>query len=179
MLAFYLAQVEEPEDRAYFAQVYWEYKDKLFNIARGIVDSDLLADEAVHDTFVKLIGELAEFRRLGDTAQKGWLTVVVEHIALNIRNKEKRSIPMSSLDWLTEKAEIGAEEPVNWLALEIQGLPERYRTVLELYYLWGYSVKEIAAQLELSESNVKQRLRRARQMLRERLEENEKDNRGR
>lgn len=179
MLAFYLAQIEEPEDRAYFAQVYWEYKDKLFNIARGIVDSDLLADEAVHDTFVQLIRELAEFRRLGDTAQKGWLTVVVEHIALNIRNKEKRSIPMSSLDWLTEKVEIEAEEQVNWLALEIQELPERYRRVLELHYLWGYRVKEVAAQLGLSESNVKQRLYRARQMLRERLEEHGNGNRGR
>lgn len=179
MLAFYLAQIEEPEDRAYFAQVYRKYKNKLFNIAREIVDSDLLANEAVHDTFVQLIRELARFRELGEAAQKGWLTVVVEHIALNIRNKEKRSIPMSSLDWLTEKVEIEAEEQVNWLALEIQELPERYRRVLELHYLWGYRVKEVAAQLELTESNVKQRLYRARQMLRERLEEHGNGNRGR
>lgn len=179
MLAFYLAQIEEPEDRAYFAQVYRKYKNKLFNIAREIVDSDLLANEAVHDTFVQLIRELARFRELGEAAQKGWLTVVVEHIALNIRNKEKRSIPMSSLDWLTEKVEIEAEEQVNWLALEIQELPERYRRVLELHYLWGYRVKEVAAQLGLSESNVKQRLYRARQMLRERLEEHGNGNRGR
>ena len=54
-------------------------------------------------------------------------------------------------------------------------LPEKYKTVIYLYYYEGYAVREIAAMLSLTAEAVKTRLRRARAMLRVDLEENDNE----
>ncbi len=54
---------------------------------------------------------------------------------------------------------------------EVMRLPEKYRTVIHLFYYEDYAAKEIAAILGLSESNVKVRLSRGREMLRKALKE--------
>ena len=51
----------------------------------------------------------------------------------------------------------------------VMALPSKYSIVIHLYYYEDYSVKEIAEQLKL---NVKVRLSRARQILKEQLKEN-------
>lgn len=53
----------------------------------------------------------------------------------------------------------------------VRELPVKYRQVVHLYYFEDYSVKEIAGLLSLSETAVQTRLLRARQKLREKLEE--------
>ena len=52
----------------------------------------------------------------------------------------------------------------------LQKLPGKYRGVVILHYLEGYSVAEIAKILQLSESAVKMRLKRGREFLKEELE---------
>ena len=53
----------------------------------------------------------------------------------------------------------------------VLSLPQKYRLVVHLYYYEDYSVREIAAVLTLSESAVKNRLLRGRQMLKNMLKE--------
>lgn len=54
---------------------------------------------------------------------------------------------------------------------EVMSLPETYRLVIHLYYYEDYSVAEIGKILGLTESNVKVRLSRGRQLLRKALQE--------
>ena len=54
---------------------------------------------------------------------------------------------------------------------EVMGLPETYRLVIHLYYYEDYSVAEIGRILGLTESNVKVRLSRGRQLLKKALQE--------
>ena len=53
----------------------------------------------------------------------------------------------------------------------VMKLPEKYRTVIHLFYYEDYSIKEIADILKISESNVKVRLNRGRTVLRDTLKE--------
>lgn len=53
---------------------------------------------------------------------------------------------------------------------DIVRLPGKYKTVILLYYIVGYKISEIAQTLELSESAVKMRLKRGRELLRIELE---------
>ena len=55
----------------------------------------------------------------------------------------------------------------------VLSLPARYRIPIHLYYYEGYSVAEIAKIIGRSEGTVKSRLFRARNLLRERLREEE------
>lgn len=54
---------------------------------------------------------------------------------------------------------------------EVMNLPEKYRLVIHLYYYEDYSVAEIGGILGLTESNVKVRLSRGRQLLKKALQE--------
>ena len=54
---------------------------------------------------------------------------------------------------------------------EVMSLPEKYRLVIHLYYYEDYSVAEIGRILALTESNVKVRLSRGRQLLKKSLQE--------
>ena len=51
----------------------------------------------------------------------------------------------------------------------VLALPEKYRTIVHLYYYEGYKTREIAEALQTGENTVKSRLFRARDMLREQL----------
>lgn len=54
---------------------------------------------------------------------------------------------------------------------EVMGLPEKYRLVIHLFYYEDYTVAEIGRILGLTESNVKVRLSRGRQLLKKNLQE--------
>ena len=54
-------------------------------------------------------------------------------------------------------------------------LPEKYRIVIHLFYYEDYSVQEIASILQITQSNVKVRLSRGRQLLKESLKEEWED----
>lgn len=57
----------------------------------------------------------------------------------------------------------------------IQQLPDRYRLIFNLYVLDGYSHKEIAKMLEISEGTSKSNLSRARKILKEKLDNHQKN----
>lgn len=63
-------------------------------------------------------------------------------------------------------------ELANYIFLvdEINNLPEMYRNVLQWHYIWGFSEKDIAKQLNITPENARQRVSRARKKLKERLE---------
>lgn len=61
------------------------------------------------------------------------------------------------------------------LVQEVLQLPDKYRTVIHLYYYEGYTAAEIAKILDISDSNVRARLVRGRRMLRNVLDEKETD----
>ena len=77
---------------------------------------------------------------------------------------------MESLETLPEEP-VFQEPQEEELYREVMALPEKYRTVLDLFYYEELSVREIAETLGIKESLVTTRLSRARARLRERLTE--------
>ena len=77
----------------------------------------------------------------------------------------------------SHEQEEGAEEELTraeerrQLTAAVMALPEKYRTVIHLFYYEDYSGAEIAEMLGLSEANVRKQLSRAREMLKEKLKE--------
>ena len=65
---------------------------------------------------------------------------------------------------------------VNEILQMIQNLPNQYRLVFNLYQLEGYSHKEIASLLAISESTSKSNFHRAKKILREEIHKSQKKN---
>ena len=144
------------------------YGDMVYRIALLHMKNKSDAEDVFQEVFLRLVRHRGKI--LGEAHLKHWLI----RVAVNCCKKQfanayrKHTIPMDRED----RAELSYEMPLgeNSVWEVVWTLPENYRDVIHLFYYEQFSVKEIAGLLELTESAVKTRLSRARDMLRERLE---------
>ena len=140
------------------------YSTMLLRLACTRLSSTADAEDAVQETFLKLLTTAPVFRDAGH--EKAWLIRTTLHRASDIRRQaEKRNLP------LEEAAQTAAPEPGTDLLQAVQALPEKYGAVIHLHYYEGYSIREIGTLLGLPAATVGTRLARGRERLRELLKE--------
>jgi len=144
---------------------YEIYADMLFRIALIHLGSREDAEEATQDTFIKLMEKAPHFK--DDEHQKAWLIRVITNHCKNLlgRGWRKRTVSLEGAVPLT------ADSPEDLAILQlVLAMPVKYKTVIHLYYYEDYPVQEISKILRISESAVKMRLQRGRQLLKLELE---------
>ena len=165
-------------DEGAFALLVARYKRRIFGLAaRFARDSDEVED-ICQEVFIKAFENLAAFRH--DAPFEHWLTriaVRASHDALRRRRREKGQSGFD--DYVFEVRDQGADarheahlarELLKWALSRVK---EEERIVITLLELEGYSVREISSLTGWSESNVKVRAHRARQVLKRVLEESD------
>ncbi|MEO3944243.1 RNA polymerase sigma factor [Gorillibacterium sp. CAU 1737] len=156
-----------PDDR--FTQNYEAYGTMLYRISLLTLGNTADAEEAVQETFVKLLYQAPAFR--DPEHEKAWLIRVITNHCRSQRRGiwHSRVQRMENLEeWLP-----AVRQPDRPILEQVMLLHRRYRIVLYLHYYEDYSVKEIADLLDIGESAVKMRLKRGRELLRLELEEKE------
>jgi RNA polymerase sigma-70 factor (ECF subfamily) len=135
------------------------------------------AEDAMHDAFLKVFASISKFR--GDAAIGTWITRIMVNTSINVIRKATRQGIKKDVDNMHLAAEddssllvdtpnaISAQEVLQM----ITELPLGYRTVLSMYALDGYTHKEIAKALKISEGTSKSQLAKARRMLKSRIEQ--------
>ena len=151
-------------DRTLFLQLAAEHKDTVYRVALNMLGSAQDADDVVQETLIRLLERKEPFESAAHA--KNWLI----RVAMN----QSRSVLRSP--WRRRRAELtaaqaSAPDEERRLLAAVMALPEKQRTALYLFYYEGYSVKELAELLGLSETAVTSRLARARQRLKRELEE--------
>ncbi|MCX4269403.1 MAG: sigma-70 family RNA polymerase sigma factor [Lachnospiraceae bacterium] len=148
-------------------ELFERYQNNLFILAFQICKDMEDAKDVVQDTFLQYYSLKKEFE--DEQHIRAWLIRVAINKAKNINRafwrKNKRALEdyMETLEFVTPESEELFETVMN--------LPEKYRTVIHLFYYEDYTVHEISDILKLSESNVKVRLSRGRSLLKEKLQE--------
>ena len=159
----------------------YTYGKDLYSFCCHVTRSRQEADDLYQDTFLKMyeMGEKVVIR----TNPKSFLLSVALNLYRNHKRKlsvRQRIIGVSvAVDEATDSVadeERGTEDLV--VAKEecllvremVRKLPDKYRMPILLYYMEGLSIAEIAALLQMSENTVKTRMRRAKKILKERLE---------
>ena len=145
-----------------------------------------LAEDVVQESFVRAFDGLASFE--GRSTLKSWLHRITVNTALSKLRQVKRLAEQSIDEHLPEfdRHDCRVELPWSHLAsveeimesddlrrrvlVAIDELPEAYRVVLQLRDIEDYDTREVAALLEITETNVKVRLHRARSALKKLLE---------
>ena len=101
--------------------------------------------------------------------EKAWLLRVAVNLCrdmLRLRSR-RRYFPIDEL----EPEAVGSTDAESREILEeIAMLPQKWKSVLLLHYIEGYSLKEISEILDVSENAVKKRMQRAKEALRRRME---------
>lgn len=151
-------------DEKEFAARIWAMRQTLFRICFSQLPSAQDREDAVQEALARA------WRKRGQLREEGYLQTWLVRILLNVCHDMQRRG-----QWMVPTAEI--ELPVQdtspdgalWEAL--LALPEKYRLPILLYYLEGYSLRQVAQMLRIPENTVKTRLSRGRQQLKERLHE--------
>ncbi|KAB7728442.1 sigma-70 family RNA polymerase sigma factor [Rudanella paleaurantiibacter] len=154
-----------------FAQrrLYDQYANRLFRIGLRYVRHDADAEEVLMNAFLKIFRSLHGFVYRDDKALEAWMKRVVTNEALQfLRAKQVLPLltevdpddpPVTQTD--LPDAHLDAEQIYDL----IRQLPPGYRTVFNLYAIDGYSHREIAEQLCISENTSKSQLSKARALL--------------
>lgn len=134
----------------------------MYKVARGILNNDEDAADAIQDTI------LTCFEKLRTLKKPEYFRTWMIRILINECNSIRRHY--SNLNLQEDFADI-PQSDVSIAEFEfkemLETVDEKYRVVLILHYVEGFKLSEIAAILELNENTVKTRIARARQQLRE------------
>jgi RNA polymerase sigma factor (sigma-70 family) len=132
------------------------------------------AEDVLQDGFVKIFGKLADFESKGSL--EGWVRRIMVNTALDQYRKNKKhqnDVDVDLVGYKLEKDDYIIETITAQDLLKIvQAIPEGYRVVFNLFAIEGYSHKEIAERLGVTESTSKSQYSRAKSLLRKLLIEN-------
>jgi len=147
-------------------ELYERFAPKMYGVCLRYAANAAEAEDLLQEGFIKVFSKLASFRREGSF--EGWIrrifvNTAIEHFRKKtylqpITDKEEavyESPHLSVLDNLAEKDIIGL----------VQQLSPGYRTVFNMYVVEGFTHREIAGQLGISEGTSKSQLSRAKLIL--------------
>lgn len=159
---------------------------RLFRIARGVLNDDAEAEDVVQASYLHAYEKLATFR--GDSSVLTWMTRIVLNEAYGRLRERKSTVDVEQLDIAASgggnviqfPAKYGSEDPAatvsraqvrQLLEQAVAALPESFRLVFILREIEECSIEETAATLGIRAETVKTRLHRARRQLRVALQD--------
>lgn len=167
MLAFYLTLADNGRDL--FERIYLRYKNLMLTRAYEILGDTQLAEDAVHNAFMRILKNLAKLDSAESARTRGYVMIVTENVAKTMYNQNRRQAVIELDEAVADTFEVAEKVEqrltAELLAQKIALLPDNYRGVILLKYLHGLSDREIASSLSISQSAVRKRLERARKAL--------------
>ena len=142
------------------------YRDRLFAAAFQVCGNAADAEDAAQEALLRY--HISEKQFESEQHIRAWLLRVAINCAKNVSRSffRRNTVPLE--DYM-DSLEFDSGESRE-IFREVMNLPETYRLVIHLYYYEDYTVAEIGRILGLTESNVKVRLSRGRQLLKKALQ---------
>ena len=139
-----------------FNTAYDLYADMLYKIAYLHTADKDESEDVLQEVFIKLLYKSPSFK--DSEHKKAWLIKTTTNQCKDFLKSSRRKTL-----------------PLNDVRNKLLKLDSKYKTVLYLFYYEDYTVEMIANTLSLSKSNVKMRLKRGRELLKNELEEYSND----
>ena len=151
-------------------QLYKLFAPKLFAVSLKYSRNHEEAQDNLQESFLLIFDKLKQFN--GNGSFEGWAKRLVVNYVLQQYRKQGAFLELVSDNIPNvEDVEIDDESvTMDFLLKIIQELPDRYRLDFNLYVVDGYSHKEIAEMLEITEGTYKSNLARAKVILKEKIQ---------
>lgn len=149
------------------------FAPKMMGVCLRYMKSQDEAEDVLQEGFIKVFSKLSAFERNGSL--EGWVRRIMVNTALDQIRKNAKFANSSSIDDQLYKFQtddytlenLAAED----LLVMINEMPDGYKVVFNMFAIEGYSHKEIADTLGISENTSKSQYLRARAYLRDKIEE--------
>lgn len=149
-----------------------KFASKMMAVCMRYANDTMEAEDVLQEGFVKVFGKLADFKMEGSL--EGWIRRIMVNSSLDALRKNKRfqnDSKLEDVDFKISSSELASDHLLAEDLLKmIQALPEGYKVIFNLFAIEGYSHKEIADLLGVSENTSKSQYSRARAYLRHELE---------
>jgi RNA polymerase sigma-70 factor (ECF subfamily) len=153
-------------------QLFDLYSSKMYALCYRYVRHAMEAEDILVTAFTKVFDRIGQFK--GEGSFEGWIRRIMVNEALTYLRKSRTMYLETDLEQADREPDydklsdhLEAED----LMKMIQELPAGYRLVFNMYAIDGYSHREIAEQLGISENTSKSQLSRARVYLQKKLAE--------
>ncbi|MDG2194425.1 MAG: sigma-70 family RNA polymerase sigma factor [Polaribacter sp.] len=145
-------------------QLFAQFSPKMLGVCRQYVKDVHHAEELMLSGFLKVFTHLSNFKHQGSF--EGWIRRIMVNTCISYLRK-KNPIQLTDEEYVfneqaTENLEATGVEDIQKL---IDGLPNGYKMVFNLYAIEGYKHAEIATELQITESTSKSQLFKARKWL--------------
>ncbi len=154
--------------------LYERYADKMFRVCYRYVKNEHDAEDLLVNGFLKVFNHLQNIEFRGERSLEAWIKRIMinESLMFLRRNNNFRNVDTSLVVNVGENATVTNDLAAEEIYALILQLPIGYRTVFNLYVIEGFSHKEIAEKLDISENTSKSQLSKGRALLRKILEKN-------
>lgn len=182
-----LSTLQEHEKDVVHA-LWAEYGNMMYKIAFSYLKNQSDAEDAVQDTFVRIIRHIDYFYGVNATNVKGLIYIYIRSTCINTFNKKKKERRRTTSLYSQEYNTFLDYEDANYIRPDIlfenksvsettynliSQLDDKYKDVLLLKYYHGYKEREIAEALDITLDNVGVRIYRAKAILAQKIKHSE------
>lgn len=152
-----------------FDQLMRAQLQSMYRIAISMLQNEEDAADAIQETVLKCWQKIGQLK--SDEYFQTWLTRILINQCKDILKSRKKYVFVEDMPEIVHEDNYFTNE---WKEL-LRRLNEKYRVVMELYYVDGFSTKEIAEMLHITDMNVRSRMARGRKQLEQILRVNAMD----
>ena len=167
--------------REAFRELYDAHREGIYRLALRYVRSPQDAEDVMQETFIKAFRNIERFDFRADASISTWLSTIGVHCAIEHLRRNKRRMRAAHLSLSDLAKEPASAQPsperlavagraMSSVAEAYQCLSPSQQVMFDMRHRQHLDIKEIAAQLDCSESNVKTQLARSVAKLRKYLE---------
>lgn len=161
-------------DRDAYRELYNTYANMLMGICLRYVGDVNIANDLLHDSFIKIFTSIDSFRYRDSGSLRAWLTRIVLNTVLEYLRKRKMLNYMDDMEKFDERESDIQEYDMRSISEEvilkfITELPVVTRSVFNLYTFEDMTHAEIGEILGIKETASRMRLSRARKELSEKI----------
>ena len=155
------------KDRKCQEQLYRKYSRKMYAICQAYARDKDMAQDILQDSFVKVFLKINTFER--GNSLEGWIRRIVTNTAIDYFRQSRKLNNFIELEEVHSQkvADDSINKTINVeeILYFLRKLPEGARVIFNLYAIEGYSHKEIADRLSISEGTSKSQYSRAKSIL--------------
>lgn len=157
-------------DRRAQQALYDQYAPRMYAVCLRYARNSMEADDILVTAFTRVFDRIDQFR--GEGSFEGWIRRITVNEALTVLRRSRNmgiEIDLESADHQIDYSHLEDHLEAEDLLRIVEDLPPGYRVVFNMYAIDGYTHKEIAEALGISQNTSKSQLSRARALLQRRL----------
>jgi RNA polymerase sigma factor (sigma-70 family) len=154
------------------SKLYCMFAPKLYGACLRYSHDVAEAEDLLHEGFVIIFNKIGQYAHKGSF--EGWMKRIVVNLAMERFRARNKLFTVEDIAVYESKQicdEIYGHINAQQILEFVQALPPRYRMAFNLYAIDGYSHKEIAEMMGITEGTSKSNVNRARKILQEKVEQ--------